>query len=75
MNRIAAAETGSCYFNAEQRRVNKVKDILIILAITPPVTLLIGVYVGTLQTVIDWLDERAEARKKRKEEKKDQRGA
>ena len=51
------------------------KDILIILAITPPVTLLIGVYVGTLQTVIDWLDERAEARKKRKEEKKDQRGA
>ena len=49
---------------------NIVYEALVLLAITPPTALLIGVIVGGMQTVIDWLDEKEEERRERKEQEK-----
>lgn len=41
-------------------------NLLIALLLTPPIALLTGVFVGSIETLCDWCDEKEEAAKRRR---------
>lgn len=46
------------------------KELIVVILITIPIVILGGVYVGAIQTFVDWLDEKVADMKAKREAKK-----